>query len=134
MQASKLCAEIFLKKWSKNERVKPFLNYFESEYLNSRSGWYEGNAPGFPSTNNGRESLNNQIKEEGTLRLKLPLGEFFTCSLKLVKDWSIERSPESPNFKPFVTSPTLHVPLLSETYNFAREREETILTKVINDK
>jgi len=78
--------------------------------------------------------LNNPIKEEGALRLKLPLGEFFTCSLKLVKDWCIERSPESPNFKPFVTSPTLYVPLLSEAYNFASGRGETILTKAINDK
>jgi len=33
---------LFLKKWSENQEVVRFLDYFTEEYLNQRSGWYEG--------------------------------------------------------------------------------------------
>jgi len=125
---------LFLKKWAKNDRVRPFLNYFEAEYLNSRSGWYEGVAPGFPSTNNGLESLNNQIKEEGTLRNKLPLCEFMNCISRLIRNWYLERDPESPNCKSFVMSPTLQNCLLSNAYTFAKLRGNCVVTQRINDK
>ncbi|KAF4759075.1 hypothetical protein FOZ63_022567, partial [Perkinsus olseni] len=39
--------------------------------------WWEGFAPRLPSTNNGLESMNNQLKIK-TLREKLPLGTFLT--------------------------------------------------------
>jgi len=47
----------------KSQKVKPFLTYIADEYLKKRSGWYEGHAPAYPSTNNGLESNDNQIKK-----------------------------------------------------------------------
>lgn len=128
----KSASALFLKKWSPNENTKAFLAYFTDEYLKKRSGWYEGIAPGFPSTNNGLESLNNKIKNEGTFRLRLPLGEFFTVIIKLIKDWSLDRHPDSPNYVSFVTAPTIHTLLVSEAYEFAKSRGKTVRTKIIN--
>jgi len=108
-------SSLFLKKWSTNEAVKLFLSYFEEQYLKKRNSWYEEAAPRFPSTNNGPESINAQIKRDGTLRQRLPLRDFFNCIFKIVKNWSVDRDPASPNFKAFAATPSLHTKILSES-------------------
>ena len=52
--------------------------------------WYEGSHPFGPSHNNSIEGINRSIKENQTFRLKLPLGELFNVSLRLVREMSKE--------------------------------------------
>ncbi|RNA21351.1 hypothetical protein BpHYR1_020339 [Brachionus plicatilis] len=52
--------------------------YWLSEY---HVGWYEGYADGFPSTNNALESTKAAIKDEATLRDRLPLRQFVICKI-----------------------------------------------------
>ncbi len=52
--------KLFKDKWlnvnSNKIPTKKFFDYFESEWIQKHPGWYEGFAPGVPSTNNGLES------------------------------------------------------------------------------
>ena len=58
------------KKWKNEEK---FLQYFSSQWLNSKNGWFEGLATYVPSTNNALEATNRVIKDEDTLRERLVL-------------------------------------------------------------
>ena len=49
------------------------LKYFINEWLSSKDGWYEGYQTHRPSTNNALEATNRVIKDEDTLRERLPL-------------------------------------------------------------
>jgi len=49
--------------------------YFKGQWLDNNEGWYEGHAFRHPSTNNGLESCNRVVKDEDTLRSRLPLGK-----------------------------------------------------------
>jgi len=98
---------LWIRKYESIEEVSEFLSYFSKEYLSRRSSWYEGAAPGSPSTNNGLESINNLIKRDGTFRRKLPLREFLQCMLKLLERWSYERNPSSVDTKHFALTPTI---------------------------
>ena len=71
-----LASLLFLKKWKENRdsNVLSFLDYFKTQWLDENSGWYEGLAVGYPSTNNGLEATNRWVKEHGTFRNKLDLG------------------------------------------------------------
>ncbi len=66
--------KLWLKKWKGNNDAKEFMSYFKDTWLDRNEGWYEGHAPGYPSTNNGLESINRCIKDEHTLRSRLRLG------------------------------------------------------------
>ena len=65
-----------------------FSNYFEQTWLFDLKFWYEGSAVGYPSTNNGLESLNNRIKQQYTLRNKLSLSKFLITLETMLRDWS----------------------------------------------
>jgi len=55
-------SHLWLKKWENNENTADFVQYFNDEYIQKCSGWYEGRACGFPSTNNNLEAINNLLK------------------------------------------------------------------------
>ena len=74
--AYKLFKDKWLKVNSNKIPTKKFFDYFESEWIQKHPGWYEGFAPGVPSTNNGLESTNRVIKDAGRYRVKLSLGRF----------------------------------------------------------
>ncbi|CAF0955815.1 unnamed protein product [Brachionus calyciflorus] len=87
----------FLKsKWSSrnvetmNSLFEHWDKYWLSEY---HVGWYEGYARGLPSTNNCLESTNDSIKEEATLRDRLPLRQFVIRMNRLLSDWSSDHDP-----------------------------------------
>jgi len=61
----KSASSLFVKKWAANNNAKAFITYFQKEYIENRSGWYECHAPGFPSTNNCLVSINSLLKKEG---------------------------------------------------------------------
>lgn len=71
-----MASRLFIEKWTKNVDIKviAFLNYFSAQYLEKDPYWYEGAAPGYPSTNNGLESYNSVIKNIRLLRSQLEIG------------------------------------------------------------
>ena len=68
-----MAVKLFLKKWKSQER---FLDYFSDEWLESKSGWYEGLEVNVPNTNNALEATNRFIKDEDTTRGRLSLSRF----------------------------------------------------------
>ena len=64
--------------------------------MDKRETWYEGAAPGWPSTNNALEGTNNYIKKEFTEGERQTPSEFFETALKIVMTWSEERDPTDP--------------------------------------
>lgn len=100
----------------KHKQLNPeFALYFEEEHL-QREGWYEGRAIGYPSTNNGLESTNCWIKQQGTFRQRLPMGQLLQFMLQQWKSWSTERSPNCAEFKIFASHPS--ITLSQETQAF----------------
>lgn len=97
---------LLLKKYNLNPSVTAFMQYFKNEWLETRDGWFEGEAEGMPSTNNGLESTNNRIKEDGTLRARLSMSEFMQFMFTQSCKWSEERIPDSVNCKCFIDVPT----------------------------
>lgn len=53
-----------------------FMEYFQHEWLECNPNWFEGVSKLVPSTNNALESFNRVIKDENTLRERLPLSRF----------------------------------------------------------
>ncbi|KAL8581045.1 hypothetical protein ACOMHN_012696 [Nucella lapillus] len=51
---------LFLSKWESSNQA--FLEYFRGSCIDQNNTWYEGYAPGCPSTNNGLEAVNQTIK------------------------------------------------------------------------
>jgi len=56
------------------------------------------------------------------------------CIFRLIRNWFLERDPESPNFKSIVTAPTIRNGLLSNAYTFAKLKGICVVTQWINDK
>ena len=85
-------ARLFMYKWRDHpiERVNTFVGYFDRQWLHLLPTWYEGSAAHVPSTNNGLESLNNRVKEEHTLRQRLPLPRFLAAATEMVAEWSAD--------------------------------------------
>ena len=59
----KLLCDSFLKKWKAKRMgdVNLFLTYFETNWIRQNSNWFEGAAPGYPSSNNALEGTNNDM-------------------------------------------------------------------------
>lgn len=104
---------LFLTKYKNTAAA--FLEYFKSEWLGAHDGWFEGQASGVPSTNNGLESINNRIKQDGTLRERLPMGPFIHFMLTECEKWSKRRDPSNVNCKVYSFSPTSTLPLQVRT-------------------
>ena len=80
-----IAPRLFFKKWKNEEK---FLQYFSSQWLNSKNGWFEGLATYVPSTNNALEATNRVIKDEDTLREWLVLSRFTVVLFSIVNKWS----------------------------------------------
>ena len=77
------CAiKLFFDKWQQNDEATVFLKHFKNEWVDKNCTWYEGFALGqIPSTDNGLERLNREIKERHTLRERMRVSQY------LIKDW-----------------------------------------------
>ena len=113
-------SSLWVKKWLAVEGAKDFVDYFNSEYIVKYSGWYEGIAPNSPSSNNCLESTNNVLKNECTLRQRLPIREFILQIFEKLGTWSKLVDPESPNHKPYSLAPDLPLKLQADSYYWAR--------------
>ena len=96
-------------KWkNSNTQVDEFLTYFQGQWLGGLNGWYEGVSLFVPSTNNALESTNRVVKDESTMRERLPLGQFLdTVDNKIVGRWSRERQPGLVNGKKWHKEPII---------------------------
>lgn len=120
--------ELFFLKWrAKNDRqVNEFLEYFKNQWVLKRSCWYEGAAPGYPSTNNGIEGTNAVIKTEHTLRERLPVGQFLNNVIQLVSKWSKVRDPTSPNCIDFAESRSTPLAQWTAGYQWALKNKKVL--------
>lgn len=95
--------ELFVNKWKakKNIKIDEFLDYFETEWINSTNrGWYEGFTDGLiPSTTNGLESKNGKIKDVYTIRSRMDIGPFLHLIVKMVRNWSQDAATPDQEFK-----------------------------------
>lgn len=130
-------SKLFLTKWKKPTTpacVLNFIDYFEKEWLLGLPNWYEGAAPGLPSTNNGLEATNAVIKKEDTLRERLPLGQFLSCVVKMVRNWSKDRDPKSVNCKHFAETATVSLPSWTSAYQWASTNKPVLERDATNCK
>jgi len=71
-------AQLFKEKRQKKKDplISKFIDYFDKQWLESLPNWYEGYAPGLPSTNNALEAKNRVFKDEVSQYHRLDTGRF----------------------------------------------------------
>jgi hypothetical protein len=95
-------------KWIKTQ--PNFIEYFQTGWLTSRKGWYEGVRHLTPSTNNALEATNRVIKAKNTLRERLPLSKFKVLAFEIVEKWS---KPYERGLRKFNNKKTISLDLLT---------------------
>lgn len=81
-------SRLFVDKWEGEQ--KKFMEYFQKEWLENNPNWFEGVSKLVPSTNNTLESFNRVIKDENTLRVRLPLSRFAVVLKEYINTWSCQ--------------------------------------------
>jgi len=105
---------LFQKKWIQKKQ-NDFVGYMKQMWLTTHKNWYEGVARNTPSTNNALESFNNVIKNEDTLRERLPLSRFLQLCLNSTERWS--RNSVDKVFSDF---PTIELQQWTDAYCWAK--------------
>jgi hypothetical protein len=121
-QIFKKASDCFVKKWKSKEAE--FIKYFQDQWLKSHENWYEGVKHYTPSTNNCLESFNKVIKDEQTLRERLPLSRFKELAFEAVQTWSREYAT---NQKQVITEPTITLSTWTKAYQWAKSNKEVII-------
>jgi hypothetical protein len=116
-----LASYLFVTKWRTNQ--PEFIGYFENEWLTTHNLWFEGVMHFTPSTNNALESFNRVIKDESTLRERLPLSRFRILALETVEKWSNEYAN---GLKEFKTSATIILELWTQGYQWAKKKKTVL--------
>lgn len=127
---------LFVSKWQAESFE--LMDYFQAEWLIQNPNWYEGFAKRTPSTNNALESHNRLIKDEGTLRERMDLGQFRVKLFEMLRKWSIEYQSGLNEMQHDM--PNIVLKLWTDGYNWARsnvkcrtvvERNQTIYRSVV---
>ncbi|CAF4881795.1 unnamed protein product [Rotaria sp. Silwood1] len=109
-------SSLLLTKWKSDPELFMFANYFEQTWLLDLKFWYEGEAIGYPLTNNGLESLNNRIKQQYTLRNKLPLPKFISTMDTMLREWSRKTAEDE-----FQTYPKISVEIEKQAWKWLKD-------------
>lgn len=111
-------SKLFVQKY---EEYEDFITYFKEQWLELHPNWYEGACADInvkaPSCNNGLEIFNRTIKDEKTLRQRLPLQKFITQLLQWVESWS--RRYEA-DLSVYSFAPVVELPLLTKAYQWVK--------------
>jgi hypothetical protein len=124
---------LFKKKWSsKNDKsINEFLDYFDKQWIKTLPGWYEGYAPGLPSTNNALQSFNSKIKKEVTKYERLSLEQFLSIFVDKFIVWSsklISENFDHPRF--FKHDFIIELSTWLEAFNLHASKEIKIIEKM----
>ena len=116
--------ELFNEKYkTKGDRVQEFLEYFNREWVSKHPGWYEGFLGSLgPSTNNGLESINADIKRSKTLRKLMSLPAFINLAFSMLKEWSYPHIESNVDCKQFQISPLIENKEYTAAYQFRQEK------------
>ena len=106
------------------------MEYMENQWFTSHDTWYEGYYMFAPSTNNACEATNRTIKDEHTLRERLPMSTFKERIMEMIKICSEAYKGE----KQFIQTPTISLNTWTDAYNWNKtakgiisvEAEDTI--------
>lgn len=132
-------SELFLTKWnnqtvpkqgSKNE-LESFPDYFKRSYLDKTNRWALTFSPLCPSTNNGLESTNGIIKEQKTLRERLPTNVFLAKMKDIAFNWSKRRDSDSINCIHFDAFPFIELDKWTRGFHLAIDESKVFICKVI---
>ena len=105
--------EKWKREWS-TEDGEDFCRYFSSTFRERFSVWSEGQDILSPSTNNGPEAFNGEIKRQHTLRERQPVGQFLVLSLNMVPHWSRDCETRTA----FARSPTISLSLHTKAFQW----------------
>lgn len=79
---------LFVEKWK--HEYEDFCSYFADTWLIKHPGWYNGFLHKCPSTNNGVEGFNSNLKRNHTYRELMPLGAFNVEMFRILKSKSLK--------------------------------------------
>ena len=74
---NKSCNLFFIKWSNNNEQISHFLIYFKTNFVDNKSGWYEGFASGIPSQSNEIENSHKHFKKFEDIKDRTPCIKFF---------------------------------------------------------
>ncbi|CAK1582220.1 unnamed protein product [Parnassius mnemosyne] len=106
-------SQAFVEKW---QTQTEFIHYFKEEWLKKHPNWFLGAAPCSPATNNALEAFNRNIKDQNTLRERLPLSHFLTIATEMIAQWSLQSCKE-----PLPETPTIELKDWTDGYCWARK-------------
>ena len=109
---------LFCKKHSKS---KDFIKYLNTQWFTTHSNWYEGVKYQIPSTNNALESFNLRLKNEETLRERMPLPRFLNQCLVSTNKWSIQYDVSSIIISQ--EQPTIDLSDWTDAYHLAKSNK-----------
>ena len=109
-------SKIFSHKWDH------ILSNLSTDYFSKNKNWYEAAAPELPSTNNGLESFNRTVKDDYTLRERLPFAIFKEKMVDMMRNISFDRSQECQNYKPFAETPNFSKAIQVEAFKTSCEK------------
>lgn len=87
-------AQLLINKWK--DKYSSFFIFFETQYVNKHSHWYEGLACLAPSTNVAQESTHAKIKMTFTNHRRVSMQEMKILSAEIIKNWSLDLKTEKP--------------------------------------
>jgi hypothetical protein len=115
------------KEWQDKDGVASFLEYFQGSWLQRNHTWFEGYAPGFPSTNNGLEALNMIIKRQHTFRERHDLGRFLSIvEQDIVLTWSRDRDDSKAGHTEVASEPLRTLACWTAAYQWAASEAESL--------
>lgn len=114
-------SQLFLVKYKMYEE---FIEYFKKQWLIMHPNWYEGAAPlKNPSTDNALESFYRILRNENSLRERLPLKMFMKLLMNWIKSWGTAYS-RGENI--LATTPCVTTSLLTKGYQWLCSNKPTV--------
>lgn len=123
-------SRLFIEKY---ERYIEFVKYFSEQWLQLHRNWFKGASVDLgikaPSNNNGLEVFNRTVKDEKTLRVRLPLQQFFNLLLTWIESWARRYDAGATTYYHNVD---IDLPLQTKSYQWVKLKKEVRKHRVGN--